>query len=690
MTPAITGLVLLTAGLVLGVGLGDRTRARAAACLLPALLGALALAAAGGAALASRSTGRASLGWLLGDLGGHLVLDPLAATFLLIVFGAAAPACAVILSWAWRRPAWPIAMLGAAANLLLLACGLIVLAGNAFTLALGWELLTAAFYWLAALQRDRPGRPGSAVITAVFGKLSGAALLIGLLLLAGPAHSLDLDRMGLAAGPGVRGTGYALLVLAFAIKVGLVPVQVWLPRGYAAAPGPSRALMAGAAVNVGFYGLWRTLAVLGPPPPWLAVTVLLLGGITALLGVAHATVQTRLAGIVSYSSVENAGLIMTGYGVALIGAATGDPRLRAAGLLAAGLQVIAHAVAKTLLFSATGLVITELGTDDLELVRGVARQLPWTGTALAVGALTMAGLPPTVMFVSEWFTLEALMQQFRLGRLGYTLPLAATGALVALTAGFAAVAFTRLAAFTALGRPGTAQPQRRPDAQGRNGGELGPLGRAGLLALMLLTVGLAAGTPAEIHLLARGMAGAAGGTSLDTAVASPWVLGPIFSSFSVLSPSWLAIELPTMTALVLLVALGLSRGRMLHVRAVPAWRSASGGVDGDYAYTPFGYANPTRRVLAGVLRSRVELRPPQASAVPRPDDSTPHEAADTGLAYVSDVVEITETYLYRPFRTPLRALVTAARRLQSGRLDAYLLYLLLVLAAALAIAAATG
>jgi hypothetical protein len=266
-----------------------------------------------------------------------------------------------------------------------------------------------------------------------------------------------------------------------------------------------------------------------------------------------------------------------------------------------------------------------------------------------------------------------------------------TGALVALTAGFAGVAFTRLAAFTALGRPGPVQRQRpaRPVGNPARGGELGPLGRAGLLALMITTVALAAATPAEIHLLARGVAGAAGSTSLNTAVSSPWVLGPIFSDFSVLSPSWLAIELPAMIGLVLLTALALSRGRMLRVRTVPAWRSASGGVDGDYAYTPFGYANPTRRVLAGVLRSRVELRPPEPGAL-RQDDTTPHETGDTGLAYVSDVVEITETYLYRPLRAPLRALVTAARRLQSGRLDAYLLYLLLVLIVALAAAAATS
>ncbi|HYZ35177.1 MAG TPA: proton-conducting transporter membrane subunit, partial [Pseudonocardiaceae bacterium] len=64
----------------------------------------------------------------------------------------------------------------------------------------------------------------------------------------------------------------------------------WMPRGYRAAPGPVRAVMAGVAVNVGFYGMWRTLELLRLPPGWLAVIVLLVGGFTALLGIAHATV----------------------------------------------------------------------------------------------------------------------------------------------------------------------------------------------------------------------------------------------------------------------------------------------------------------------------------------------------------------------------------------------------------------
>jgi formate hydrogenlyase subunit 3/multisubunit Na+/H+ antiporter MnhD subunit len=104
--------------------------------------------------------------------------------------------------------------------------------------------------------------------------------------------------------------------------------------------------------------------------------VLLIGGITAMLGIAHATTHTNLAGVIAYSSVENGGLICVGYGGGLIGAAVGQPTMVAVGVIAASLQMVAHSFGKSLLFTATAGVEDAAGTTELEALRGVAHRAP--------------------------------------------------------------------------------------------------------------------------------------------------------------------------------------------------------------------------------------------------------------------------------------------------------------------------
>ena len=357
-------------------------------------------------------------------------------------------------------------------------------------------------------------------------------------------------------------------------------------------------------VNVAFYGMWRTLALLGRTPGWLVGVVLVLGALSALLGIAHAAVQNRLSRVIAYSSVENSGLIVTGFGIALTGAAVGDRRLVAVGLLAATLQMVAHTVAKSLLFTSVAGIEAAGGSDDLEDLRRRARRTPWSGFGLAVGSVTLAGLPPTVGFVSEWFLLESLMQQFRVPGLGYRLVLALAGAAVALTAGFAGVTFVRLVGLIVPRPRNGPAPARALPGPGRvRLGRAGGGGRARGCCLAIAAV-----TPLEIRVIAAGLSPDVPSALTMGALKSPWVLQPVFAGFSILSPSWLWVEMPVMLLLVVLFTWAVSGRRLLRVRRVPAWRSATIGVEGADSYTAFGYANPTRRVLAGVLHTRSEVR----------------------------------------------------------------------------------
>ena len=702
------GLILLAAAAAADL-LGLPHAGRGWPSGLPYLLGATGcgcLAAVGGAALAG-TTIRLDVAGLLGQaVPGQQTLglsaDRLSGLFLAMALGAAVPISVAFASWAARPGTNGRRGLGASYALAVGSVAVIVTATDAFTFLFAWEALTLAFYLLAGFRRHRAGTASAAQITFAFGKISGAALLAGLLLLAAASHSIRLASFAHVPGGAVRTTALVLLLAGFAVKVGLVPFQVWLPRGYTSAPGAARAIMAGVAVNVGFYGMWRTLSLLGLPPGWLGAVLLLMAAFTALLGIAHAAVQNRLPRVIAYSSVENSGLIIVGFSVAMIGSAVRDQRLIAAGLLAATLQMIAHTAAKSLLFTASTGLEEAAGSDDLEVLRGMGRQAPWSGTGLAIGSMTLAGLPPTAGFVSEWFLLESLMQQFRVPGLGYRLALALAGAAVALTAGFAGVTFVRLVGLVVLGRG----PSNRATRHGWRG-DYGWAGRLAVVVLSICPLAIAAITPLEIRVIARGLSPVVPAALTSGALKSPWVLQPVFAGFSILSPSWLWIEIPVMTLLVGLFAWAVSGRRLLQVRRVPAWRSATIGVQGPDSYTAFAYANPTRRVLGNVLHTRSEVRVLAGDGEELIDDAggAPEEPGDLNgelesagpasvvpgaphLGYRSDVVEVFETFGYRPALRLVMAVVAVAKRLQSGRLDAYMLYMLIALIAVIAVVTA--
>ncbi|KAA8958472.1 proton-conducting transporter membrane subunit [Mycobacterium sp.] len=673
----VAGLGLTAAALVIGwcAGVIPRAQTLLSSCAWTAnIAAAVVFTIAGGFGLAGRCQ-RVALGGLAGLGPASLSVDALSGLFLIISFGVAIPVLGAAAAPAnLSRPRLP-----AAVAIALAAVATVVTADNFFVLLFGWETLTVAFYLLSGYDRDLPGRAGGAVMTVVFGKASGGALLLGALLLASRTHSFVFTAHGMDSHSAAGQAAYALLLLGFGIKVGIVPAHIWLPRGYAVAPGPSRAVMAGVAVNVGFYGLWRTLDILGAPPVWLACVVLIIGGVTAILGIAHAAVNPDLAALISWSSVENAGLITAGFGVALMGAVAGEPKLMAAGLVAGTAQVMAHALGKTTLFAATSTIEQATGTTDLDRLGGVARRLPWSGTALVIGSLTLAGLPLTAGFASEWFTLESLMQQFRVSSLALQLSTAASGALVALTIGIAGVTFVRVVALTAFGPTRIGQPPMDSDRVRVD--RQWPY-RLGVAVLVIGCLGVAAFAPLQVRLIGSGLAPIVGDQSAG-ANAAPWVLQPVFAGFSALSPTWLWVVLPAVAAVIAMFAALFAGRNPFRTRRVVPWSSASPGVDRGVGYTSFAYANPVRRVLATVLLTHTEL-------VDTADQPIGRGIAQMGLTYRVAVVDLVERYFYRPAAAGVLSIARSARRLQSGRLDVYIAYMLIAVLAVLAVVIATS
>ena len=221
---------------------------------------------------------------------------------------------------------------------------------------------------------------------------------------------------------------FALLFAGFAVKAALIPLQTWLPGAYAEADADSSAFVAAVSLNVAFYAMLRVwFGFLGQPAVWWAVVALLIGALTALIGILGGVLQRELRVFIAYSSIENAGLIVADLGLALMGKAQHQAGLVGLGLIAATFQITAHSFAKAGLFAAVATVEHSTGTSDMERLGGLYRRLPLAAVATLSGGAALAALPPFSGFVSEWLGLEGLMQGFRVGGTGSHLAMALAG-----------------------------------------------------------------------------------------------------------------------------------------------------------------------------------------------------------------------------------------------------------------------
>ena len=212
---------------------------------------------------------------------GHnaLRIDSLAGLFLTLLFAIAVCVSACFVSWV-GPPSTPPARDRVGLRPLALASVAVISAPQTPSLFLfAWEHADRLVLHadLGHAVRSATSRCGLVDGQHRQGQRSGAAVRASCSWPGAP-HSLSIASWH-AIGPGaVHDVAWALVVVGFGAKVGLVPLQVWIPVGYPAAPGPARAAMAGIAANVGVYGLWRFLGVLGRPPVWLVIAVLLVGG----------------------------------------------------------------------------------------------------------------------------------------------------------------------------------------------------------------------------------------------------------------------------------------------------------------------------------------------------------------------------------------------------------------------------
>ena len=284
---------------------------------------------------------------------------------------------------------------------------LLVQGGNLLMLLAGWGLVGLCSYLLIGFWHDRPSAIAAAKKAFVMNAVGDATMALALFLLIQHTGTLDFPNvLGVRClpDPCLRTLGHndwvtnliALGLLGGAVaKSAQLPLQTWLPDAMEGPTPVSALIHAATMVTAGVYLIARTHPLFEAAPKVLELAAGL-GAATLLLAGLVALVQTDIKRVIAYSTMSQIGYMFLGAGL---------------GAYANGMfHLMTHAFFKALLFMAAGIVIHALaGEQDMRLMGGLRRFMPWTYRAFVVGALALAGVPPFSGFFSKDSILAAAL-----------------------------------------------------------------------------------------------------------------------------------------------------------------------------------------------------------------------------------------------------------------------------------------
>ena len=336
-------------------------------------------------------------------VSGALRIDDLSLSLNMILI--AGGACAVLL--AWRSLAAHEAAHGEFHSLLLTSiAGMSVLASaeDMVALFIGLELLSIPLYVLCATELRREHSLESGLKYLIVGSVGSATLLYGLALIYGAtgstafgAISSALSHGSLASDP-LTLTGVALCAAGLCFKASVAPFHQWTPDVYEGAPTPVTAFMAVTTKVAAFGAFLRffDVALLNVQQSW-GPALAVLATITILVGNVGALGQSSMKRMLAYSSVAQAGYILTGV---VVGTQLG-----------VSATVLYLAVYLPMNMAAFAVIVArerEAGLGDgIQALTGLGRERPWLAWPMTISMLALAGIPATAGFVGKFYLIDA-------------------------------------------------------------------------------------------------------------------------------------------------------------------------------------------------------------------------------------------------------------------------------------------
>jgi hydrogenase-4 component B len=591
--------------------------------------------------------------------------------------------------------------------LLLASITLILIADDALLFLLAWEGMSITSYLLVNFENRRDENSRAGYLMLAMGEAGFMAVALAFLILGVQAGSLgfaSLKAAGTNLGPLARWLIFLLTFFGFGVKTGLVPVNTWLPRAHPAAPANVSAILSGVILNLGLYGIVRLNLDLVPfTTVGAGVVVLIVGTVSALVGILYATTENDLKAMLAHSSTENIGIVSAGLGAGIVFTAYGRPLLAGIAFIAAFYHMINHSLYKALLFLGAGTVDDRAGSRDLNQLGGLIRVMPLTAGAVLIGTLAIAALPPFNGFVSEWLTLQTMLRSAELPAVPIKIIFALCGASLALTAALAVTCFVKMFAMGFLGMArsdGAAKAVEAPKSS------ILPMVFLAVLCVLLgvlptyvipaLSRALQPWTAASADALVPPFfASAEGHRALPQgfvgefhdlgAQAGEGVLpgrglvvlhrgGAQNPVVFAMSTSYMLLALTGLLSLTwAVIRLWRTRGRRRIRRE--RWDGGVRRLLPEMTYTATGFSNPVRVIFDAIFRPTTV------------EDTRETVAEHFRMAIRRDrqTVHIADRLLLRPVKNRVMALASHLAQMHHGHLNAYIAYVLLALLLALAV-----
>ncbi len=289
-------------------------------------------------------------------------------------------------------------MLWAALNALLLSRDL-------FNLYVTLEMMSLAAVGLVSRSREDPYHV--AALRYLMASLLGSLLyLLGVALLYGQFGRLDLVQLAavIEDGPAAR-LAALVMTLGLLIKAAMVPLHAWLPAAHSRARAPVSALLSGAVVAAAVMVLWRLwLGPFAELGSLMRQALAILGALAMVWGGLQALLQNRLKLVIAWSTLSQGGYAL------LLPAVADSEAWQGIGARGALLLLLAHGLAKGALFLAAGRLHHRFGHDRLAGLAGSAHRQPLLWAVIALGGLSLMGLPPSGGFMGKWWLLRAALE----------------------------------------------------------------------------------------------------------------------------------------------------------------------------------------------------------------------------------------------------------------------------------------